>query len=234
MGPVPDVSGFLPSQSAFAFTNSWPSEPAISVNTPFGDVNIGDASNGLCGGMVFAVRDYFAAGRTPPEERPAEGTPLFRFIVNRLVTSWDIPRGVAKYYQWMTLPNADTRLEIFGLEVVGVRGVSWRTVVEELPSIRADLDGGQLCCLGVVTTRSTKPADLGLNHQVLTYGYEVDGSTVTLKIYDPNRGRDDDVRITIETGNPSNGAAVRHNIGITRRIRGIFRVTYVPVTPPVG
>jgi len=33
--------------------------------------------------------------------------------------------------------------------------------------IRADLDRGTPAALGLVTARSTKPADLALNHQVL-------------------------------------------------------------------
>ena len=52
--PVP----FQPSANGFAFENSWPSEPAVSVETAFGPINIGDASAGLCGGMVFAALDY--------------------------------------------------------------------------------------------------------------------------------------------------------------------------------
>src|SRR6185437_8999559 len=63
-------SGFVPSQDAFAFTNSWPSAPAVTVQTPFGQVGIGNADNGLCGGMVFAALDYWHAGKTPQAARP--------------------------------------------------------------------------------------------------------------------------------------------------------------------
>jgi len=56
------VAGFMPSANGFHFINSWPSEPDIVVNVPaLGRVAVGDASNGLCGGMVFAVRDFFEA-----------------------------------------------------------------------------------------------------------------------------------------------------------------------------
>jgi len=52
----------MPSANGFHFINSWPSEPDIVVNVPaLGRVAVGDASNGLCGGMVFAVRDFFEA-----------------------------------------------------------------------------------------------------------------------------------------------------------------------------
>ncbi len=66
---MPDPGSFLPSQDAFAFTNAWPSEPAVVVPTPFGKISIGNAAAGLCGGMVFAALDYWHAGIAPP--RPA-------------------------------------------------------------------------------------------------------------------------------------------------------------------
>lgn len=229
---MPDGPDFRPSERAFGFVNSWPAEPAIVVNSAVGRFDVGDASNGLCGGMVFAVRDYLAAGRTPPEPQPVAGTALYRFIVSRLITSWDIPRGVAKYYQWMGTPDGDVSFTLFGHHVVATRGVSWRTVVEELPAIRAELDAGRLVCLGVVTTHSLKPADLELNHQVLAYGYDVAGSAVTLRVYDPNRGRDDGVRITVNTAQPDRAAPFTHNLGIDHPVRGFFRVTYLPVDPP--
>lgn len=50
--------GFLPSRHGFAFVNSWPSEPAVVLTTPFGKIGVGNASAGLCGGMVFAALDY--------------------------------------------------------------------------------------------------------------------------------------------------------------------------------
>jgi hypothetical protein len=229
---MPTVPGFLPSQDAFGFVNNWPAEPAVTVESPLGRLNLGDASNGLCGGMVFAVRDYLRAGRTPPEQQPAGGTPLFRFIVDRLITSWDIPRGVARYYQWMSAGDADTSFDLFGHHVVASRGLAWRTLVEELPRIRADIDAGQPSCLGLVTAHSHNPAELGQNHQVLAYGYEASGSTLRLRIYDPNRGRDDDVWITADTGAPTRATTFRHNLGISHPVRGFFRVDYLPVTPP--
>jgi hypothetical protein len=229
---MPYVPGFLPSQDAFAYVNNWPAEPAVVVESPLGRLNLGDASNGLCGGMVFAVRDYLTAGRTPPEQQPASGTPLFRFIVDRLITSWDIPRGVAKYYAWMSGGDGDTSFSLFGHHVVAARGLAWRTIVDELPQIRASIDAGRPSCLGLVTVHSVKPGDLGQNHQVMAYGYDVAGSTVTLRIYDPNRGRDDGVTITVDTANPTKPTGFTHNLGISHPVRGFFRVDYLPVTPP--
>src|SRR5690349_16753844 len=118
---------FVASQDGFAFTNSWPAQPAVVRRTPFGAVTLGDASRGLCGGMVFAALDYWHARVAPPAERPAVGTPAYAHIVDRLVDSWHLPAGVAQYYQWMNLPDADTGVDVLGRHVLLERGVSWRT-----------------------------------------------------------------------------------------------------------
>jgi len=53
------LEGFLPSTSGFRFANSFPHVPVRRIGIPgVISVPIGDASNGLCGGMAFAVRDY--------------------------------------------------------------------------------------------------------------------------------------------------------------------------------
>lgn len=62
---------FLPSRDGLAFTNTWPPEPALSLPSPFGTIGIGNAANGLCGGMIFAALDYWNAGRPAPVSRPA-------------------------------------------------------------------------------------------------------------------------------------------------------------------
>src|SRR5262245_3626003 len=100
---MPLVPNFLPRSNALPFRNSWPSQPDIVVDVPpFGRVAIGDASNGLCGGMVFTVRDVFEAGQPPlTGPQPYQGQPLFDYIVRRLFDSFNLPGGVLKYMEWM-------------------------------------------------------------------------------------------------------------------------------------
>ena len=63
------VPGFLPSTSGFAFANDFPKVPVRHIGIPgVVSVPIGDASNGLCGGMAFAARDYFEARMPPPAD----------------------------------------------------------------------------------------------------------------------------------------------------------------------
>jgi hypothetical protein len=226
--------GFIPSEHGFAFTNSWPSQPAVVRRTPFGDLTLGNAARGLCGGMVFAALDYWLAGRPAPEQRPAAGTPAYTHIVDRLVDSWHIPAGIVQYYQWMNLPDADTGVDLLGRHVLFERGLAWRTVSVQWRQIRKDLDAGTPSALGVVTVDSADPRDLGLNHQVLACGYELDGSQVALSVYDPNRGRRDDAVIRFDTRAPQRRVTFAHTLGISRPVRGFFRTAYARATPPAG
>jgi hypothetical protein len=225
-----DIPTFRPSSYGLRFVNSWPDEPDLVVSVPqVGDVAIGSASNGLCGGMVFTVLDVFTAGLPPlPDSQPAAGSPLFDYIVKRLFDSWDLPSGVLTYYQWMMLPDEDT-----GVWVATMRGVGWRTIVDEWPGIRADLDAGHPSPLGLVTVRSTDPNELGKNHQVLAYGYDLQGDQLSIKVYDPNTdlGGADDVRISLSVAHPAGKTVIAHNVGISHSIRGFFRVPYHPADP---
>jgi hypothetical protein len=227
------AESFLPSRHGFAFDNAWPSQPAVVLPTLFGDIRVGNAADGLCGGMTFAALDYWRAGAAPPAERPAAGQPLYRYIVDRLIESWHVPAGVAQYYQWMNLPDGDATFRVFGRRVLTERGLSWRTIRIQWPQVRKDLDRGLPVPIGVVTVSSKRPQDLGLNHQVLAYGYRGTGSRVTLQVYDPNRGRRDDVFIGFDTAAPAKPTTFAHNLGLGRRpIRGFFRAAYSPHNAP--
>jgi len=232
MGAIVRIPDFSAGHSGLAFANSFPSQPDVSVRVPiYGSVNIGDASNGVCGGMVFTVLDLRTFGRPafPDTEPPAADSPLFHYIVRRLIDSWDLPNGVLKYLSWMNTSDGDQRL----LSITR-RGVWRRTLVDEWPKVRAALDGGQLCPLGLVTVESRNPGDLGANHQVLAYGYDLDDDSIlTIRVYDPNTppSRADDVWVRLSVGDPASPGAVEHNVNISRSIRGFFLVPYTAKDP---
>lgn len=226
------VSDFLPSTNGLKFVNSWPSEPDIVVSVPeIGDVHIGNASNGLCGGMAFAVRDFFEA-KLPvvaDTETPSQGSPLFTYIVARLFDSFNLPDGVLKYFRWMNTPDGDT-----GIWVATLRGVAWMTIIEELPNIKADIDAGHPSALGLVTIHTTDPTLLGRNHQVLAYAYsQDDAGNLQLKICDPNTGAADadGVVISLNVSDPTKVTPITHNVGISDPIRGFFRIVYTADDP---
>jgi hypothetical protein len=215
------VPSFLPSTNGFHFTNSWPSEPAIKI----GSIGIGDASNGLCGGMAYAVRDYFESGLPIPLEaaNPAAGSPLYAYIVQRLIDSFDIPSGVANYYLWQQ----------------PLRNQFKDTVQDEWPKIKRALDAGQLVALGLMRVHTADLKALGKNHQVLTYGYDMDDAQhVTLHLCDPNHADHDDVTLSFSAGNPGGTPDMAYAVGGRAAVTGedeftlaCFVTPYRHVTP---
>lgn len=231
------VAGFKASVNGLHFTNSFPSEPDIVVNVqPFGNVTIGDASNGLCGGMVFTVRDVFQAAMPPIPDttQPAAQSPLFNWIVARLFASFNIPDGVLKYIDWMGSPDHDTGFWFFGNWIVTGRGLAWRTITEEWPQIRHDIDSDVLSPIALVTVSSYNPGDLGKNHQVLAYGYDIDDANqLTVHVYDPNTIPEnaDGVRLILSMNNPTHTTAIDSNVGNEPHVRGFFHVPYGFMNP---
>jgi hypothetical protein len=227
------VTGFRAGVNGLHFTNSWPHEPDVVLDLgPFGKVPVGDASNGLCGGLVYTVIDVFRAGLAPIADtvNPAAGSPLFKYLVRRLFDSFDIPAGVAKYYEWMRTPDHDTRIWLLRR-----RGIAWLTIKQEWPRVKADIDRGVPSPLGLVTVHGADPKALGHNHQVLAYAYELDdANTLTLHLYDPNTPTPsaDGVRLTLDISQPTRTTPITHNVNISRGIRGFFRTNYAPAQPP--
>jgi len=217
------VGEFTPGTHGFRFSHYFPSGPVLRLALPFGSLPVGDASRGLCGGMVFAVRDYFDSGRLPPpdDEPPPPGSPLFRYIVRRLFDSFRLPSGPLKYYAWMSLPDRDTWY---------ARGLLRRTFREEWPRLRAEIDRGRLAPFGFIRHRSANPFRVGENHQVLAYGYSRDDSgEVTLRLYDPNHALRDDLTMTFNPSAPLDAASITYSTG--ENVRGFFATPY---SPPSG
>lgn len=126
------------------------------------------------------------------------------------------------------LPDGETILSRLGL---APHGRAWGMVNEEWPKVRDDIDSGHPCPLGLVKVKSMNPLDLKENHQVLAYGYELLGSSLTLHLYDPNWPGRDDVRLSLGLAAPSRPTAVTmFPPGPT--VYAFFRVTYTPGSPP--
>jgi hypothetical protein len=226
---------FRPTRNGLHFLNSWPSEPDFTLGILGHRFKLGDAAAGLCGGMAYTVNDCYQAGLLPPRDtvNPAEGTPLFNYIVARLTNSFDEP-DVSRYLSWIQLPDHDTDL---------VHGVAWHQITEEWPQIQADLDAGLPAALGLVSGHEapivgfvTGVRDLKHCHQVLAWGYDLDGTSLTIYIYDPDN-MDDDSTITLDIGDPRHGAPIAVSHFPDGFFRGFFRTHYHyhdPRTPVSG
>ena len=209
------VPGFSPSVNGLRFPNAFPKGPLLHV----AGIPIGNASNGICGGMAFAARDLFEAGLPPPADTspPAPGTPLFGYLVRRLFASFDLPLGPIRYLLWMVLPKGNR---------FGIHGVAWRTIRHHWPRIRSDLDRGILPPLGLVRARGN-PMELGRNHQVLAFGYDLDETTASLAVhvYDPNRPGDDSVALRLSLADPDRPTPIEYEGG-EYPVFGFFRTGY--------
>lgn len=158
---------------------------------------------------MYTVMDVFQAGLPPVPDttNPPQGSPLFNYLVPRLFASFDIPGGVLKYFDWMNTPDHDT-----GIWFAIRRDVAWHTIMEEWPRIKADIDGGMLSPLALVTVYTTDPTMMGHNHQVAAYAYEVDDANgLTLHLYDPNTAPPgaDDVQLSVDLSNPTHTSPTR-------------------------
>ena len=214
------VDGFLPSIHGFHFANAWPHGPTVKIG-PLDPrwLGIGDAADGLCGGMVYTAADLFVAGVAVPADRTpfANGSSRFRAIVRRQVES----------LFWLTVPIRFWLRSAIGGRFGGDRAKA--TLDREWPKAKAALDAGRLVLIGLIRVASADPRALTLDHQVLAYGYAENGRGVTLRLYDPNWPDRDDVTITIHLDPALRPSGLSQSTG--EPLLGWFVLPYSPATP---
>ena len=187
MATSKDVPGFLPSTDGLHFRNTF--EPGRTVHLGPFDTRwlggLGDAKNGLCGGMCWYVRERFEAGASIPPDTATRGngTPLFEALVRRQVLSLEWFRTPVGFW-WIGAFGTDRTLR--------------QTRDRELPRIRATIDRGRLAMVGLVRHQGVNPFSLSASHQVVGYGYTVEGNVTTLRVYDPNHPNLDTVVVVTE------------------------------------
>src|SRR5262245_18969297 len=181
------VGDFQPAVNGFRFPNAFAKDPIRRFQLgSVATLDIGDAANGLCGGMSYTVRDLWEARVSPPADPapPARGNARFDYVVNRQIESFD--KGIVPLRFFKLMDPGRPATEPLWAEVAGRFGIdrhsrTYVMVRVEWPKIRADLDGGSLSTLGLVKVVSLDPNQLGRNHQVVAYGYDLDGTVVTLR-----------------------------------------------------
>jgi hypothetical protein len=230
------VPNFVPTQRGFHFSNSWPPNPIRSFK--LGNVatlNIGDAANGLCGGMSFTIRDMHEFGVIPPPDGtpPPGGSARFDYVVSRQIDSFENGAVPLRFFKLMD-PDRPAK-EPAWAEILGRFGIdrhsrTWVTTKVEWPLIQKDMDGGKLAPIGLVKIVGRDPNLLGHNHQVLGYGYDLNGTKVKILIYDPNYPNDDNVTLSFDIGDPRAAATpVWSKAG--ESVFCIFRAPYVKHDP---
>jgi hypothetical protein len=200
--PSVRVPGFNPSTDELHFDNSF-TFPFFVTIPGIGRVNLSQAY-GLCGGMAYTVRDIFEARMSPPSTSsvPSMGSPLWNYIVRRLLDSLP-PAMVARNIALSSpaMPDHDTWI---------ARGRAWVMIMDEWPLVKADLDAGRPSPLGLIKVKSFNPIDVTGNHQVLAWGYDLNGDDLTLHLYDPNH-HDEDVTLSLNIGNPTHTTPITYS-----------------------
>jgi hypothetical protein len=122
--PSVRVPNFLPTRNGLQFTNSFPAGfgPDYTFKIAGQTITLGQASNGLCGGMVYTVRDLYQSGLLPPSDTtlPAQASPLFNYLVARLTHSFDWD-DVNNYLSWIQMSDHDTLVS---------HGLAWHEITE--------------------------------------------------------------------------------------------------------
>lgn len=223
------VLDFRPSRHGLHFANRFPPGPTLRLG-PFDPriVGIGDASAGLCGGMVLTVRDLFEAGIDPPPDRepPANGSRRFRALVRRQVESLDWLRVPLRFYDAGAL-RPDPPSGWSGL--LGRRPAREAALATAWPRIRDAIDGGRLAIVGLVRRATANPFRLTVNHQVLAWGYRVEPDQVALRVYDPNWPDRDDVEARILLDTEGRPIGLASSTG--EPLAGLLALPYPPSRP---
>jgi hypothetical protein len=185
------VPNFLPSEDGLHFPNSYPSGPTVRIG-PLDPrlIGVGDASMGLCGGMVYFVRRKFKANQPVPAQTtiPDNGSDLFKQLVREQVRSLRL--GLVPLRFWRLSAMDDAARKRF------TRDTAW-------PAIRRSLDGNSLTPIGLIRQTARNPFKLIGNHQVLAYGYEIgDDASIRVRVYDPNHPNNDNVWVPMDGSGP--------------------------------
>jgi len=230
------VPGFEPTINGFHFANSFPHSPLREFK--LGDIatlDVGDAANGLCGGMSYSTADLHRAGLRPPSDTtpPAPGTPAYQYIVDRQIASFDDGRVPLRFYGLMD-PNRPARESMLSTLAGWIRidrhSRTWVMVHEEVRKIRTDLDSGNLSMLGLVRVVGLDPKLLGHNHQVVAWGYDLVGSALSIRICDPNWPGDDTITISLDISDERGTAAPTWSKP-DAPLFCFFRTPYTPADP---
>jgi hypothetical protein len=166
------MTGFDPDKHGFRFINDFSNSfigPPVSMTT-----------GGLCGGMTYAVLDFFLLKRDVPETdvRPANGTSFQQYLYDRQVKS--LVENIDKWVETSFNPGGARSLEFFNWGLT--------TRLQELASF---IDRGVPVPLGM----KGPTGGIGGDHQVLAIGYDLGRykgdlgaykDEVKIFIFDPN------------------------------------------------
>ncbi|WP_290055934.1 hypothetical protein [Amycolatopsis solani] len=202
---------FDPKLDGFAFDNSFTNKVQIA-GIPITE------TLGRCGGMAFAALDYWHhMVRIPVEPAlPGDGIPLAEYIYDRLITS--IVNNWPMFFHFMRTPDHPTWLN-------GI-GVARATREEQYPKLKTLLEQGLPQPIGLVQSRDV--GGFARDHQVVAYGYEEDGDSSRVFIWDNRYPGAEGVLEFTSVYDPGNRFVHQDN---GQEWRGFFVENYSPQLP---
>lgn len=218
------TSGFVASRNGFAFANNFPGAP---LPTFLNSSKTDDPKSafGLCGGMAAAAADYFLAGLPPPSQEalPERGSTLYEFLFLRQAQSFGPGLATAlKFAEWTAKSDIELNTLTNGEVEVLAKALRERAVVP----------------IGLIIARPGGPPGarhISDNHQVLALSMEKSDGVATIRIYDPNFPKDDNVAIFLNLLNTKQPVGIRNRPkGRSTAIRGVMVLPYEPAVPPTS
>jgi hypothetical protein len=224
----------------FEFTNYYTGQMLVDL-PGIGQVNLGNTTYGLCGGMVFSAFDTWnlaAPAPDSPTTPPASGTALRSYLYERQMDSlrrdnWFL---VNRLVLWMRKPLEDQTVPnplAQGGENVLERGLitlsrrQFRDKIE--PALRSNRPVPIVLVKASGEDLATNPKSaFSKNHQVLAIGFRVAGSDEwEIDIYDPNFPNSVQTLHTRGRYQTARGSSAH-----TGKFRGYFVAPYGAETPP--
>lgn len=222
--PTASAPAFLPSRNGFAFANNFPGAPLPTFLNSSG-TNDPKSAFGLCGGMAAAAADYFLAGLSAPTQTalPERGSTLYEYLFLRQAQSFGPGITTAlKFAEWTTKSDAELNTLTNGEIEILAKALREKPVVP----------------IGLIIARPGGPPgarNISDNHQVLALAMEKSDGVATIRIYDPNYPKDDNVVIILNLLNTKQPVGIRNRPkGRSTAIRGVFVLPYEAAVPPAS
>lgn len=222
---MPVVPAFSPSRDTLPLSRgALPATLDTKVDVPYlPPVAVDQTRMGLSPGLVLLARALHETGRPAAGLTDAGAIPLA--LANRLVEGTRAclaaPGAAERWLGATAALDHDTWFWGPGL---------YAETVTAAHAVMARVDAGELCAVGVVLAQSPLAGAVFDNQVVLAYGYDLVGTRLTLRVYDPGvtgpASDRDAVTITLELGSSAPAKPIRTNgtccADRPGRIRGFF------------
>jgi hypothetical protein len=131
---------------------------------------------------------------------------------------------------WLMDPGLPDHETLASNVNIAPHGRAWVMVNDEWPKIKTDIDSNQLSPIGLVQVKSLDPLKMSDNHQVLAYGYDLDGTDLAIRIYDPNKPNNDTITLSFSIADSQHTTPVIHSTS-SRPVWCFFRPVYNHIQP---